>query len=74
MTNTGPGTPAAANAARLASFVIAGYADNQERTPWKRCPVSYEDWRAGANDTPEVLAYWSGWDAANNDAFAKASR
>lgn len=63
-----------ATAARLASYVIAGYADNKENTPWDRCPVTYAAWRGGAADTPETLAYWSGWDAFNNDAFAKASR
>lgn len=55
-------------------YLKSGYADFQDNTPWMRSPISFEDWKAGATDTPESIAYWDGWNAAIEDAFSKASR
>lgn len=55
-------------------YLKSGYADFQAHTPWLRSPISFEDWKAGAADTPESIAYWNGFAAATEDAFAKASR
>lgn len=54
--------------------VKAGYADYQARTPWDHCPVTFEDWKAGAAETAGFNAYWDGWNAANNDAIARTLR
>lgn len=58
---------------RPIDYVKAGYADFLDQTPWRRSPVTYEDWVAGAADTDESNAYWSGWYAALEDAIQRAS-
>lgn len=55
-------------------YIKSGYADAQAETPWTRCPMSFEAWKAGAAETAETTAYWNGFNAAIEDAFAKASR
>ncbi len=55
-------------------YLVAGYADATNGTPWEHCPTSFDEWRAGAFDTDEALAYWCGFDGGMEQIFANAQR
>jgi hypothetical protein len=55
-------------------YIAAGYADFKNHTPWSRCPMSHDEWRAGAAETKESSLYWKGFDSGAKDAFATAQR
>lgn len=59
---------------KTTDYLLSGYADAQAHTPWARCPMTSDEWKAGAPETTESLAYWNGFNAAIEDAFSKASR
>ena len=54
--------------------VKAGYADFLNQTPWARCPMTFNEWKEGVQETPESIAYWNGFDAGTEDAYAKVTR
>lgn len=58
----------------LRDHLLNGYADAQAQTPWTRCTMTVEAWKAGATETAETTAYWNGFNAAVEDAFSKASQ
>lgn len=58
-----------------ASFVIAGAQDHRARTPWKRAPVTFDQWLAGDYDAYQdqcLEAYWSGFYSPAMDAYREA--
>ena len=59
---------------QLTQYVCAGYADHQDRTPWKRAPMTYEEWQELGYETPEQSAYWSGWKASLNTTVYRIGR
>ena len=58
--------------ANLRDHVLRGMAGFRDETPWHRAPQSFEDWKAGAEDTPEQLAYWKGYHAGLEEALHRA--
>ena len=58
-------------ARRAIDYVKAGYADYLDGTPWRRSPMTFEDWKAGAQETDESRAYWNGFEAALIDSPLK---
>ena len=57
------------------NWMLLGYYDAQEHAPWENAPVdAWDDYTHGRPDDTDARAYWQGFDAAVNDAFASAQR
>lgn len=59
---------------KATDYLLSGFADLKAQTPWAHCPMTYDEWYAGAEDTPESLLYWEGWNGGLNDVYAAAQR
>lgn len=57
---------------RLTDYVLAGYLDYQEHTPWKRAPQTEDEAMYG--ETEEQTVYWDGFYAGTYDALARMRR
>ncbi len=56
----------------LGRWVLAGYADGRDATPWLRSPTSLAEYARGGPETQKAKAYWRGFDAALEQAYADA--
>lgn len=54
--------------------MLAGILDARELTPWKRCPMTFDEWEEHPVDTPEAAEYWKGFDGGMDESFARAQR
>jgi hypothetical protein len=56
----------------MRDYILRGIMDFRAETPWEHAPLSFEEWQAGTEDTPEQLAYWQGYSGAIDETMHRA--
>jgi hypothetical protein len=52
-------------------WYMRGRLDHQDRTPWKRAPMSESEWRDTGRETPEQQSYWDGFNGGVHDVLKR---